>query len=97
MPRPGNHGRRRPISITCHFANASKTSIQFSFGGPLIPCDGHMEEHIAAAARSFARGTHSDMEAFMPRIAIVGLACSTILILLSPSAVPQEPTPGRGN
>jgi cytochrome c len=27
----------------------------------------------------------------MPRIAIVGLACSTFLILLSPSAVPQEP------
>ena len=27
----------------------------------------------------------------MPRIAIVGLACSTFLILLSSSAVPQEP------
>ena len=36
-------------------------------------------------------GTHSDMEAFMPRIAIVGLACSTFLILLLSSAVPQEP------
>ena len=72
-------------------ADTSKTSIQFSFGGPLIPCDGHMEEYIVAAARSFARGTHSDMEAFMPRIAIVGLACSTFLILLSSSAVPQEP------
>ena len=47
-----------PRSITCQCANASKTSIQFSFGGPLIPCDGHMEEHIVAAARSFARGTH---------------------------------------
>jgi cytochrome c len=31
------------------------------------------------------------MEAFMPRIAIVGLACSTFLTLLSSSAVPQEP------
>jgi cytochrome c len=31
------------------------------------------------------------MEAFMPRITIVGLACSTFLILLSSSAVPQEP------
>ena len=27
----------------------------------------------------------------MPRIAIVGIACSTVLILLSPAAVPQEP------
>jgi cytochrome c len=27
----------------------------------------------------------------MPRIPIVGLACSTFLILLSSSAVPQEP------
>jgi cytochrome c len=27
----------------------------------------------------------------MRRIAIVGLACSTLVILLSPSAVPQEP------
>jgi cytochrome c len=31
------------------------------------------------------------MEAFMPRIAIVGLAYSTFMILLSSSAVPQEP------
>jgi cytochrome c len=31
------------------------------------------------------------MEAFMPRIPIVGLACSTFLILLSSAAVPQEP------
>jgi cytochrome c len=61
-----------------------------------------MEEHIVAAARSFARGTHSDMEAFMPRIAIVGLTCSTFLILPSPSflilpspsAVPQEARAG---
>jgi cytochrome c len=53
-----------------------------------------MEEHIVAASRSFARGTHSDMEAFMPRIAIVGLACSTFLILPSPSAVPQEARAG---
>jgi cytochrome c len=34
------------------------------------------------------------MEAFMPRIAIVGLACSTFLILLSSSAVPQEARAG---
>jgi cytochrome c len=31
------------------------------------------------------------MGAFMPRIPIVGLACSTFLILLSSAAVPQEP------
>ena len=30
----------------------------------------------------------------MPRIAIIGLACSTFLILLSPSAVPQEARAG---
>jgi cytochrome c5 len=30
----------------------------------------------------------------MPRIAIVGLACSTFLILLSSSAVPQEARAG---
>jgi hypothetical protein len=30
------------------------------------------------------------MEAYMPRIPIVGLACSTFLILLSSSAVPQD-------
>jgi cytochrome c len=56
----------------------------------------HTEELIVATARSIARlhictGAHSDMEAFMPRTAIVGLACSTLLILLSSSAVPQEP------
>ena len=28
----------------------------------------------------------------MPRIALVGLTCSTFLVLLSSSAVPQEPT-----
>jgi cytochrome c len=33
------------------------------------------------------------LEAVMPRIAIVGIACSTFLILLSPSAVPQGPSP----
>src|SRR2546429_9420449 len=32
----------------------------------------------------------------MPRIAIVGLACSTFLILLSSLAVPQEPRAGSG-
>src|SRR3984893_19524549 len=37
------------------------------------------------------QGTHCGMEAFMPRIPIVGLACSTFLFLLSSSAVPQEP------
>ena len=52
-----------------------------------------MEEHIVSAARSIA-GAHSDKEAFMPRIAIVGLACSTFLLLLSSSAVPQEARAG---
>jgi hypothetical protein len=73
-----------------------------------IPAIWHTEELIVATARSIAghtlrfrlQGTHYGMEVFMPRIPIVGLACSTFLILLSSSAVPQEwraPTPGRGN
>jgi cytochrome c len=33
------------------------------------------------------------MEAVMPRIAIVGIACSSFLILLSPAAVLQGPSP----
>ena len=33
----------------------------------------------------------------MPRVAIVGLACSTFLILLSSSAVPQEPARAGAN
>jgi hypothetical protein len=37
------------------------------------------------------------METFMPRVAIVGLACSTFLILLSSSAVPQEPARAGAN
>jgi cytochrome c len=37
------------------------------------------------------------MEAFMPRVAIVLLACSTFLILLSSSAVPQEPARAGAN
>ena len=56
----------------------------------------HTEERIVATARlivrgTHSRGTHSDMEAFIPRIVIVGLACSTFLILPSSSGVPQEP------
>jgi hypothetical protein len=64
------------------------------FGEPLIPCDGRMEEHNCRRCAFRRWGTHSDMEAFMPRIAIVGLACSTFLILLSSSAVPQEARAG---
>jgi cytochrome c len=37
------------------------------------------------------------MEALMPRVAIVGLACSTFLILLSSSAVAQEPARAGAN
>jgi cytochrome c len=48
-------------------------------------------EHTAAAARSIAGGTHAGVETLMPRIVIVGLACSTLVVLLSSSAVPQEP------
>jgi hypothetical protein len=33
----------------------------------------------------------------MPRIAIVGLTCSTFLVLLSSSAVPQEPARARAD
>src|SRR6478752_10328095 len=63
------------------------------FGEPLIPYDGHGGTHCLRRA-FHCRGTHSDKEAFMPRIAIVGLACSTFLILLSSSAVPQEARAG---
>jgi hypothetical protein len=55
-----------------------------------IPGIRHKEELIVATARL----------PFMPRIPIVGLACSTFLILLSSSAVPQEPAragAGSGN
>jgi cytochrome c len=55
-----------------------------------IPAISHTEELIVATARSIA-GHTLGMEAFMPRIPIVGLACSTFLILPSSSAVPQEP------
>jgi cytochrome c len=45
---------------------------------------------MVATARSIA-GHTLRYGGFMPRIPIVGLACSTFLILLSSSAVPQEP------
>src|ERR1700732_4491879 len=50
-----------------------------------------IRKNVSSPTRVPLQGTSSGMEAFMPRIPIVGLACSTFLILLSSAAVPQEP------
>ena len=61
----------------------------------LIPCA--PKEHALAlliAGLHPHAGANMRMEAFMPRLASVGLAYSTFMILLSSSAVPQEARAG---
>jgi cytochrome c len=59
--------------------------------GRITSLRSRIRKNVLSPTRVPLQGTHYGMEAFMPRIPIVGLACSTFLILLSSAAVPQEP------